>query len=123
MGYHDFLRSIVLPILGTTAAAFEKVPLLRTHLPGEGTSGSAHRDEQSGHAACEINFWIPLTPAYGTNSLIAESRRGSEDFHAFEVKGPGQFVHFHGSQVWHYTVPNTTGATRVSFDFRVIRRE
>ena len=39
------------------------------------------------------------------------------------MKGPGECVKFYGSQVLHYTVPNTTGATRVSFDFRVIRRE
>jgi len=121
--YHRFLRNVVLPLLGTRTIAFETLPLLRCHLPGEGTEGNAHRDEESGHEACELNFWVPMTPASGTSSLFAESKRGLQDFHPFEVPRVGGFVRFYGSQVWHYTAANATDATRVSFDFRVIRRE
>eukprot|EP00928_Gymnodinium_smaydae_P031299 TRINITY_DN23011_c0_g1_i1.p1 TRINITY_DN23011_c0_g1~~TRINITY_DN23011_c0_g1_i1.p1 ORF type:complete len:276 (+),score=29.02 TRINITY_DN23011_c0_g1_i1:147-974(+) len=122
--YHDFIGSVILPCLNTRCVAFEALPLFRCHLPGESTQGSAHRDEESGHSASEINFWIPMTPAHGSNSLFAESRRGLGDFHAFEAhRGIGQYVRFHGSQVWHYTVPNETDVSRVSFDFRVIRKE
>eukprot|EP00747_Dinoflagellata_sp_TGD_P194011 gnl/TRDRNA2_/TRDRNA2_60934_c0_seq1.p1 gnl/TRDRNA2_/TRDRNA2_60934_c0~~gnl/TRDRNA2_/TRDRNA2_60934_c0_seq1.p1 ORF type:complete len:273 (-),score=21.54 gnl/TRDRNA2_/TRDRNA2_60934_c0_seq1:241-1059(-) len=121
--YHGFLRSIVLPHLETRCLAFERVPLFRCHLPGCGAPGMPHRDADSDHPACEINFWLPVTPAFGTNSVFAESARGAGDFHAFEVSGEGKVVRFYGNQVWHYGLPNDTDSTRVSFDFRVIRIE
>merc|ERR1712039_1033695 len=57
------------------------------------------------------------------NTLYAESRRGLGDFHPFELPSPGHLVRFYANQVWHYTVPNESESTRVSFDFRVLRRE
>ena len=32
----------------------------------------------------------------------------------------GEFIRFDGNRCWHYTTANDTGATRVSFDFRVV---
>jgi hypothetical protein len=68
----------------------------------------------------EINCWLPVTPVDGTNSLWAESAPGKKDFAPFKCEGPGEAVLFHGSQCEHYTLPNFSGRTRVSIDFRII---
>lgn len=120
--YHDFLRTFVLEDMRTTCIAFQATPTFRCHLPGCGTVGRPHRDEDYHHPRCEMNYWIPVTPVSGTNTLYAESRRGCGDFHPFELAA-GHLMRFYANQVWHYTVPNESSSTRVSFDFRVLRRE
>eukprot|EP00927_Polykrikos_kofoidii_P040389 TRINITY_DN34539_c0_g1_i1.p1 TRINITY_DN34539_c0_g1~~TRINITY_DN34539_c0_g1_i1.p1 ORF type:complete len:346 (+),score=35.14 TRINITY_DN34539_c0_g1_i1:97-1134(+) len=120
--YHRFLREFVLDHLGTDRIAFQSQPAFRCHLPSCGAPGRPHRDEDYKHPRCEVNFWIPLTRVFGTNSLYAETRRDVGDFRAFEL-GPGELVRFYGNQVWHFTVPNETNDTRISIDFRVIREQ
>jgi hypothetical protein len=60
-----------------------------------------------------------LQQVWGPNSLYCESAPGAADFAPF-VARRGQFVQFYGNQAVHYTVPNTTDSTRVSFDIRVV---
>ena len=65
-------------------------------------------------------MWIPLVErVWGSNSLYCESSPGAADFAPFEATR-GQFVVFYGNQAVHYTLPNTTDATRVSLDLRVV---
>ena len=79
-----------------------------------------HRDgEYEKHESAEINFWVPLTAAYGSNTLYAESEPELADFNPFELE-PGQGARFNGQQCRHYTVPNRTEHTRVSIDFRAV---
>jgi len=120
--YHDFLRTFVLDNLGTGRVAFQARPTFRCHLPGCGAPGRPHRDEDYKHARVEVNYWIPCTTVFGSNSLYAETVRGAGDFRAFELDC-GRLVRFYGNQVWHYTTPNETDCTRVSVDFRVIREQ
>lgn len=119
---HEFIRTCVLPDLGTDRIAFQVKPTLRCHLPATGASGRPHRDENYGHPWSEINYWIPVTKVWGSNSLTAESSCGLGDFHSFDAD-IGQGLRFWGNQVWHFTCPNETDSTRVSFDIRVIREE
>jgi hypothetical protein len=64
---------------------------------------------------------VPLTRVSGSNSLQCESAPGRKDFHALEADGgAGEFVRFWGHRCRHFTVPNGSGTTRVSFDFRVV---
>lgn len=120
--YHDFVQTFVLKHLQTERVAFQNCPTFRCHLPGCGAPGRPHRDEDYRHPQSEVNFWIPLTPVFGSNSLYAESKRGNGDFRPFELS-VGKLVRFYANQVWHYTVPNETDSTRVSIDFRVIREQ
>jgi hypothetical protein len=61
-----------------------------------------------------------LTSVFESNSLTAESAPGRGNFTPFDVRGGfGSVVVFWGNQCKHYTVPNTTGVSRVSLDFRV----
>merc|ERR1711981_506931 len=89
-------------------------------MPSPVPSCTPHRDsDYAAHHGAEINFWIPLTRVWGSNSLFVESRPGKEDFHPLEL-GPGELAIFNGSKCLHYTRANDTNCTRVSFDFRVI---
>jgi ectoine hydroxylase-related dioxygenase (phytanoyl-CoA dioxygenase family) len=92
---------------------FQAVPTFRVHLPGNLAVGEFHRDADYGHPAAEQSFWLPLTPAYDTNSLwIGETAVQAE---------PGDIVMFDAVGQLHGNKINTTGKSRVSFDFRCVR--
>ena len=78
-----------------------------------------HRDRDYGHHLSEINYFVPQTNAYQTNTVWIESKEGLEDYTPLEVE-PGQFVRFNGASLKHGAKLNETGKSRVSFDFRVI---
>lgn len=120
--YYDFVQNVILSHLDTDGVAFQSCPTFRCHLPECGAPGIPHRDEDYRHPQSEVNFWIPLTPVFGSNGLYAESKRDAGDFKPFELSY-GKLVRFYANQVWHYTVPNDTDSTRVSIDFRVIREQ
>lgn len=130
--YRRFLREVVLPLYcgveapqGCDEDQFEAVvqttPVLRVVMPSEHFATRPHKDAEYGHLPEELNFWVPLTPVWGSNSLFAEGFPGREDFRAFEG-GAGDAIRFWGNQCAHYAEPNLTESTRVSFDFRVIPR-
>ena len=68
----------------------------------------------------ELNYWLPLTACWGANTLWCETRRGAADYIPFEMAGPGTYQRFWGNQLRHFTQPNDTGSTRVSFDLRCV---
>lgn len=106
---------------GGRTLLYQRDPNFRCHLPGTGhLLVHKHCDSDYFHQPNEVNIWVPLSDGVaGSNTLWAESAPGRADFRPFEL-GPGQAVRFWGHSCEHYTVPNTTAATRVSIDFRVI---
>jgi len=129
--YRRYLREVVLPLFRTGAAVEEdeeveavvqEVPILRVVMPSAHRATIQHRDAEYGHLPEELNFWLPLTPVFGSNSLYSERFPGDGTFEAFEG-GPGDAFMFWGNQCEHYAEPNSTNNTRVSFDFRVIPRK
>ena len=125
--YERFVREVVAPQIelalpGASATLlYQREPNFRCHLPGTGhLLVHRHRDADYHHQPHEINYWLALTPTFGSNTLFCEGAPGRGDFRPFELKGPGAAMRFWGYQCEHYTVPNDTGATRVSIDFRVI---
>lgn len=115
-----FCAEVCAPSLGCGSVVHQVIPTFRCHTPGTGKSlGSQHTDAQYHHQPAEVNFWLPVTSCYGTNSLWSESEVGKGDFHPF-VATNGQVVRFYGNQCEHYTVANEEEVTRVSLDFRVI---
>ena len=98
----------------------QTLPTFRAHLAGTGKAlGPRHRDCEYKHQPSEVNFWIPLVPVFGSNSLHSESTPGQQDFHPF-VANNGQAVRFWGNQCEHFTIANDTDVTRISLDIRVI---
>lgn len=115
--YLRLLRDVVLPQLADPRGLlFQRRPTFRCHVAGGGeATGVAHRDVDNGHPSAEINYWLPLTRVGGSNSLYSESAPGRADYAPFESEY-GQLTRFWGAQCMHYTLPNETERTRVSFD-------
>jgi len=79
-----------------------------------------HSDSQyDRHQKCEMNFWVPVGRAFGNNALRVESRPGANDFVTITLS-ENQYFRFDEYNCTHFTVPNDTDYTRVSFDFRVV---
>jgi len=122
--YNAFIDGVVVPLCGgvseTKGIRCQNPPTIRVHMPSRKPTIPPHTDsDYDAHQPGEINFWIPVTPVWGNNTLWTESEPGKEDFHPIEI-GYGQILRFHGNRCTHFTKKNDTGATRVSFDFRAI---
>ena len=117
--YQRFVHDWVMPQLGDVALLYQRKPILRVVLPGSVAPTALHCDADYFHDANELNFWVPLTPVWGSNSLWSESSPGAGDYAPF-VTGPGHAVRFYGNRCRHYTLENDSAGVRVSFDFRVI---
>ena len=116
--YERFVREVIQPQYGEPIF-YQKKPshrILFYNNPGE---SRFHRDKDYGHSTAEINYSVPQTDAFDTNTFWIESEEGKEDFTPIEMK-LGQFVRFNGASLKHGAKANTTGKSRVSFDFRVI---
>lgn len=121
--YRDFITHEIFPTIQTDQGLiYQKWPTFRFHLPNNVAVGGWHSDQSYNHPPGEINFILPLTPMFESNATIAESEPGKKDFHQIECI-PGEFVRFNGNECLHGNLPNRTGVTRVSFDFRIMRLE
>jgi len=98
---------------------FQRVPTFRVHLPDDVAVAEFHVDSDYYHQPGELNFWVPLTACWGTNSIWIEIRPGGADFHPVSLV-PGQIMVFDANSLRHGNLVNVTGHTRVSFDFRCI---
>ena len=118
--YDAWVRGVVLPALTGDAARvhYQRFPCVRAQCPGDMTLGP-HCDAAYGHAASTSIVSALLTPAYGTNALIYETKPGREDWTAFEGS-EGSALAFPGGLAAHFTSENTTGVTRWSIDARVV---
>ncbi len=98
---------------------YQKIPNIRFHFPDNLGVGKWHKDSDFGHPVEEDNFYLPLTFAYNTNTLWAETEPGKKDYLPFTCEF-GEIVKWKGSILEHGNKLNDTGKTRVSLDFRVI---
>lgn len=123
--YRDFVCAVVAPHVAAEydggdcdELVFQAVPALRVTPPSANAAGQRHRDSGYGHQPSQTNFWLPLSPARGSNTLWVEGLDGTSA--ATPLEGDFGTLHrFHGHALYHFTKPNDTGATRVSLDFRV----
>jgi len=137
---YDKLCSEIVATLFEGRAAYQRVPSVRIQMPGH-LSVNYHTDEWYGHGHNIQNFWLPLVPVSDTNSMFVAdefaSRTVTERIRSEEksisemnelaksVCYPlrmdfGELFHFN-SHIIHGTEINSTGKTRISFDFRVQR--
>ena len=116
--YEAFVREVIRPQYAGPLYYQTKPShrILFADVPGQ---SRFHRDADYGHDPAEVNYWVTLTPAYDTNTIWIESEAGKADYRPVEA-GPGQYVRFRGSTLAHGAKNNSTGKSRVSFDFRVI---
>ena len=116
--YKAFLRLVLVPYFKENLV-FQARPTFRIHWVGNLSVGSYHKDSEYNHPLEELNFWIPITNAFGTNSIFIESEPDKGDFKSQFVEY-GSVLQFPGGLLKHGNQINNTSQTRVSFDFRVI---
>jgi hypothetical protein len=98
---------------------FQNIPNLRIQFPGNLAVGSWHRDGDYNHNPEEVNIFLPLTNAYGTNTIWTETIPHKKDYQPLSANY-GEFWLWDGVKLEHGNKINLTAETRVSLDFRVI---
>jgi hypothetical protein len=94
---------------------YQAIPTFRVQLWGNLAVGAYHRDAEYGHPVGEVNFWLPLTRAWGSNSVYLEDGERARAVSAW----PGDIVVFDAVGRRHGNERNL-GDSRVSFDFRCL---
>ena len=124
--YMKFLREYIKPRFGygDEEIVYQKIPTFRVQLPGNVAVGDWHKDKdyrnlEWANKVQEVNYYLPFTKAYGTNTIWMESEEDKGDFKPIEIDY-GQCVEWYASKLTHGNKDNLTSITRVSMDFRVI---
>ena len=85
---------------------------------GVGYAYKHHRDTWYACPPAQINWWTPITEITPESAFVLHPKL---DWHVVVGK-PGSALLF-SAQHLHATVPNTSGRTRFSIDFRTVHRE
>lgn len=116
--YYNFLKEVIKPLY-QDKIVYQKIPTFRVHLNGNVAVGEFHRDRDYNHGRNELNYWLPFTNAWDSNTIWIESEEGKKDYKSYAVNY-GEVLIFDGANLEHGNIANTTGQTRASVDFRVI---
>jgi len=116
--YNEFIKNVIQPIFGEKIV-YQKIPTFRTQLVGNLGVFEFHKDKAYQHNQEEINFYLPFTDAYSTNTIWVESEEDKGDYSPMNTLY-GETVMWNGCHLTHGNKLNTTLNTRVSVDFRVI---
>lgn len=118
--YKNFIANFVRPYMNEDII-YQKWPTFRVHLPNNLAVGAWHTDLEFNHPEGEINFILPITRMFESNTIILESEPGLRNFKQIELE-PGELFIFNGNKCMHGNLPNRTGSTRISLDFRVLKK-
>ena len=111
-----FVHEALRPVVGAVRRPQAR-PCFRVHFHDGRSISRFHRDRDWGQDSSTLNLWLPLTPAWESNSIWIESREGANDHRPVALQ-LGQALVFNGADLSHGSVTNTTGSTRVSCDIR-----
>lgn len=119
--YEKFIDEVVSVYLGDDLFLYQSFPTFRIHYVGNRAITTWHKDsdENHRHPDGEINFWLPLTKTFGTNTMWVETKPGMKDYHPIETD-PGYMLVFDGNKCSHGNKVNIENKTRVSLDFRIL---
>lgn len=132
--YINFIQNIIKPTYypDETHLVIQKTPNIRLHLPNCTNIGKrptdpnehiigVHKDVEFGHSENEMNYILPITKMYDTNSLYFENGLDTtfEDFSNLKLD-TNEYAQLYLNQLRHYNKINTTNKTRISMDFRII---
>ncbi len=122
--YKSFISDFVLSSLKKERVYYQTFPNFRISFPGNVAVSTWHKDSDSEnlHPKGEINFFLPVTDSYDTNTLWIESEPDKADYSPINLKF-GEVFMFNGGDCKHGNKTNLTGKTRVSFDFRIMPLE
>jgi len=116
--YNNFIKKVIYPIFNEDIL-YQTIPTIRFHLPGNLGVGAFHRDSEYSHSIYEKNIFLPVTKAFGNNTIWVESKRDKKDYSPMDTNY-GEFYLWDGANLLHGNKLNDTNNTRVSFDFRIL---
>jgi|TARA_R110000824_G_scaffold112520_4_gene261762 hypothetical protein len=119
--YTKFIKEVILKPY-KCPMVFQTFPTFRIHQPSNLAVFGWHRDRDYNHSPHEVNYYLPITEAFGTNTFWYESEEGKKDFQPMEARY-GEIIEWDGANCRHGNKPNNTGQTRISFDFRVLTKD
>ena len=118
--YKKFVGEVVQPLF-EEEVYYQEFPTFRIHQPDNICVFDWHRDMDFGHSEHETNIFMPITKAYGNNTIWAESEEEKKDFAPMEAEY-GELIVWKGARLKHGNKNKDTGQTRVSFDFRILKK-
>ena len=80
-----FVAEVVSPNMGEPVA-YQKRPTFRAIVPSDEAAGIPHCDAEYHHPPAEVNWWIPVTRVWGTNTLHTEGYPGCGDLQPVELE-------------------------------------
>ena len=131
--YYKFIKDEIFPLFPIEVNEFvvQKDPSVRFCIPNNSSIGirdgedfnpnlvGLHCDTEFGHPPGELNFILPFTDMFDENSVFYESEPNKGDFTPIKMSY-GSFFHFWGNKCRHHNKINTTGKSRLSYDFRIM---
>jgi hypothetical protein len=118
--YRKFIQETICPLFDEEII-FQKFPTFRIHQPNNIAVFAFHKDKEYNHNENEVNFYLPITKAFSTNTFWFESEEDKGDFSPMEGEY-GEVIQWKGSNLKHGNKLNETNQTRISFDFRILSR-
>jgi len=99
---------------------YQKYPTFRIHQPDNICVFEWHKDKEFNHNPKEINVYLPITSAFGTNTFWTETSEDKGDYFPVEAEH-GEYILWNGANLRHGNKINDTSKTRISFDFRIMK--
>lgn len=116
--YKKFIEEVVAPRY-EDEVLYQRFPTFRVHQPNNVGTFGWHKDSDYNHSPCEVNYFLPMTKGYDTNTVWHESQPGKKDYAPMVVEY-GDIMEWDGANCEHGTKMNETEDTRISFDFRIL---
>jgi len=117
--YKRFVKHIANTYFPNLSIIYQTKPTFRVQAPSNIAVAKWHKDKAYNHSSNEINIFLPLTKAFDTNTIWAESEEDKGDYSPMNAE-VGEFYIWNGANLMHGNKENTTGVSRVSVDFRLI---
>ena len=83
---------VIAPGMGGGLVQYQRAPTLRVMVPAhfstrpELPTTPLHNDMDYHHQPSELNFWLPLTRVFDTNTLWVETSPGAGDLHPLTLQ-------------------------------------
>jgi hypothetical protein len=120
--YKRFIMNEIWKLFTYKPIVFQKKPTFRIQFMNNVAVGEFHKDSDYNHPKTEINYYLPITNAFGNNTIWIESEPNKKDYKPIELKY-GEIAVFDGANLMHGNQINDTGYTRISIDFRAMTEE
>jgi len=117
--YQNFIKNIIASKFINKKIIYQTKPTFRVQAPDNIAVAKWHKDKAYNHSTNEINIFLPLTRAFDTNTIWAESEEDKGDYSPMNAE-VGEYYIWNGANLYHGNKENKTGVSRVSVDFRII---